>query len=170
MIKGEIRNNQILELVNEHPGLNFRDIMRFTGLKNGVISYHVKKLERKNKLTVKRKTGNTRFFPLDVNETESILLEMIRRPTPKDIILLLEKNPSGLTLNQIVEYTSKAQSTISVNLQLLVAKKILSIRFHDRKKIFTLKNIESIQYTLKKYEVNKISKAVQNFNDMFESL
>lgn len=170
MIKGEIRNNQILELVNEHPGLNFRDIMRLTGLKNGVISYHVKKLEYKNQLTVKRKTGNTRFFPLDVNEAESILLEMIRRPTPKDIILLLEKNPSGLTLNQIVEYTCKAQSTISVNLQLLTAKKILSIRFHNRKKIFTLKNIENMQYTLKKYEVNKISKAVQNFNEMFESL
>lgn len=170
MIKGEIRNNQILELVNENPGLNFRDIMRITGLKNGVISYHMKKLERKNKLTVKRKTGNTRFFPLNIDENESVLLEMIRRPTPREIILLLEKNPEGLTLNKIVEFTHKAQSTISVYLQLLLTKKIISISLHDRKKIFMLKNIEGLRYTLQKYEVKEISKAVQNFNDMFESL
>lgn len=42
MIKGEIRKNQILDLIVENPGINFRDIMRLTGLKNGVISYHIK--------------------------------------------------------------------------------------------------------------------------------
>jgi len=170
MIKGEIRNNQILELVHENPGLNFRDIMRITGLKNGVVSYHIKKLENNNKLTVKRKTGNTRFFPLNVEESESILLEMVRRPTPREIILLLEMNQNGLPLNEIVKSTKKAQSTISSYLQLLLSKKIIIISFSDRKKIFKLKNIENLRKTLNKFDVKPISKTVQSFNEMFEYL
>ena len=77
MIKGEIRNNQILELIQEVPGLNFRDIMRITGFKNGVLSYHINKLEKKDKVNVIRRAGNTRFFSIDVNEQDLDLLEDI---------------------------------------------------------------------------------------------
>ena len=42
-------------------------------------------------------------------------------------------------MSQLVHITQKAQSTISVYLQLLVSKKITSIRFHEKKKIFVLK-------------------------------
>ncbi len=170
MIKGEIRYNQILELIYENPGLNFRDIMRITGFKNGVLSYHIKKLEKKNKVNVIRKIGNTRFFPLSVNEQESTLLEMLRRPTPYTLIVLLKKHSEGLTISQLVHITQKAQSTISVYLQLLFSKKIISIRFHKKKKVFILKDIDDVDYILRKYNFKSIHKTVQNFNEMFESL
>lgn len=170
MIKGEIRKNQILDLIVENPGINFRDIMRLTGLKNGVISYHIKKLEKKNKVAVKRRTGNTRFFPLDIDEHESVLFEMLRRPTPNEIIILLSQYPDGLTLGELIGYTNKAQSTISSYLQLLHSKKIIGINLYDRKKIFVLRNMVELQQILEKYKIKKISNAVQNFNEMFESL
>jgi len=170
MIKGEIRNNQILDVIIENPGINFCDMMRLTGLKNGVVSYHIKKLEKKNKVTVRRRKGSTRFFPLEINEYESVLLEMLRRPTPNEIISLLSKFPNGLTLGEIVEYSQKAQSTISSYLPTLHSKKIIEINLYDRKKIFVLKNINELQNILQKYEIKKIGNTVQNFNDMFESL
>lgn len=170
MIKGEIRNNQILDLIHKNPGLNFCDIMRITGFKNGVLSYHVKKLEKKNKVCVIRKTGNTRFFPLNTDEQESILLEMLRRPTPYEIILLLENNPDGLTVSQIIQLTKKAQSTISIYLQLLLSRNITTIRFHEKKKIIVLKDLEHVRATLQKHSFKPIKKTIQNFNDMFESL
>lgn len=170
MIKGDIRHNQILELIDENPGLNFRDIMRMTGFKNGVLSYYVKKLEKKNKITVVRRTGNTRFFPTYIEESESILLEMLRRPTPYEIILQLEQNIDGLTMNQIVKYSKKAQSTISTYLQLLLSKKIIIIRLHEKKKIFMLRDVVELKNMKQKYNFKPVSKTVQNFNDMFESL
>ncbi len=170
MIKGEIRNNQILELIYKNPGLNFCDIMRITGFKNGVLSHHIKKLEKKNQVTVIRKTGNTRFFPLHVNEQESVLLEMLRRPTPYDIILLLECHSEGLTMSQLIQHTQKAQSTISVYLQLLLYNKIVSIQFHEKRRKFVLKDIEYVRYALQKYNFKPINKRVQNFNDLFEFL
>ncbi|KFM20263.1 ArsR family transcriptional regulator protein [Marine Group I thaumarchaeote SCGC AAA799-P11] len=170
MIRGEIRNNQILDLIQKNPGLNFCDIMRITGFKNGVLSYYVKKLEKNNMVHVIRKTGNTRFFPLEINEHESVLLEMLRRPTPCEIILLLENNPEGLSVSQIIQYTKKAQSTISIYLQLLLSRNVTMIKFHSRKKIIVLKDIEHVRTTLQKYNFKPIKKTIQNFNDMFESL
>lgn len=170
MIKGDIRHNQILEIIHDNPGLNFRDIMRITGFKNGVLSYYVNKLEKWNKVTVIRKIGNTRFFPKDVNEFESNLLEMLRRPTPYEIILQLSKNIEGLTMNEIVENSEKAQSTISTYLQLLLSKKIIIIRLDEKKKIFMLKNMAEFRHTLQKYNFKPVSKTIQNFNDIFESL
>ena len=170
MIKGEIRNNQILEIIHENPGLNFCDIMRITGFKNGVLSYHIKKLENKNKVTVIRKTGNTRFFPISITEQESILLEMLRRPTPYEIISLLETHSEGLTIHQILQQTKKAQSTISVYLQLLLSKNIVTIKFREKKKIIVLKDVGHIRYVLQKYNFEPLRKTIQNFNDMFESL
>lgn len=170
MIKGEIRNNQILELIHQNPGLNFSDIMRITGFKNGVLSYHIKKLETKNKVNVIRRIGNTRFYPLSINEQESTLLEMLRRPTPYEIIVLLKKHSEGLTMSQLVQITQKAQSTISTYLQLLFSKKITSIKFHDKKKIFVLKDKYSVEYVLQNYNFKPINKTIQNFNEIFESL
>lgn len=170
MIKGEIRHNKILELINKNPGLNFRDIMRITGFKNGVLSYYVKKLEKKNKVTVIRRIGNTRFFPACAKESELILLEMLRRPTPYEIILQLEQNIDGLTMNQIVENSKKAQSTISTYLQLLLSKKIIIVHIHAKKKIFMLKDIMELKNTKHKYDFKPINKTIQNFSEIFESL
>ena len=170
MIRGEIRNNQILELIQEVPGLNFRDIMRITGFKNGVLSYHINKLEKKDKVNVIRRAGNTRFFSIDVNEQDLDLLEMLRRPTPKEIILLLNRHPEGLSMYQIIQHCQKAQSTISVYLQLLLSKKIISIRLCGKKKIFVLRNTTRVQNVLQRYNFKPLEKTVQNFNDMFESL
>ena len=170
MIKGEIRHNQILELIDENPGLNFRDIMRITGFKNGVLSYYVKKLEKKSEVTVIRRTGNTRFFPAHIEEFELVLLEMLRRPTPYEIISQLEHNIDGLTMNQIVENSKKAQSTISTYLQLLHSKKIILIHLHEKKKIFMLRDITELRNTKQKFNFKPVSKTIQNFNDIFESL
>ncbi|MBT8251419.1 MAG: winged helix-turn-helix transcriptional regulator [Nitrosopumilus sp.] len=170
MIKGDIRHNQILEIIHENPGLNFRDIMRITGFKNGVLSYYVNKLEKWNRVTVIRKIGSTRFFPKDIPESESSLLEMLRRPTPYDIIFQLFKNPDGLTMNEIIKNSEKSQSTISTYLQLLLSKKIIIVRLGEKKKIFVLKNMSEFRYTIQKYNFKPVSKTIQNFNEMFESL
>jgi len=170
MIKGDIRHHQILEIIHENPGLNFRDIMRITGFKNGVLSYYVNKLEKWNKVMVIRKIGNTRFFPKDVTEFESNLLEMLRRPTPYKIIFQLSKNPTGLTMHDIVNNSGKAQSTISTYLQLLLSKKIVIVRLDEKKKIFMLKNISEFRLIIQKYNFKPVNETIQNFNEMFESL
>jgi predicted transcriptional regulator len=41
------RDSQIQEIIEKNPGIQFREIMRSSGLKNGVLSHYLDKLEKK---------------------------------------------------------------------------------------------------------------------------
>ena len=39
------RSQKLQELIDDNPGIQFREIMRSSGLKNGVLSHYLKKIE-----------------------------------------------------------------------------------------------------------------------------
>ena len=39
------RTQKLQKLIDDNPGIQFREIMRSSGLKNGVLSHYLKKLE-----------------------------------------------------------------------------------------------------------------------------
>jgi len=83
------RGSEIVKLIEKNPGIKFRETMRETGMKNGVLSYHVKKLEENGTVKIERKSGRTRFYPLFVTKEESILIRNLRQETPRRILLAL---------------------------------------------------------------------------------
>src|SRR5574337_1353105 len=113
------RRADIINIIEKNPGIKFRERMSETGLKNGVLSYHAKKLEETGSVKIERKSGETRFYPLFVTKEESILITSLRRDTQRYILLsLLEGNP--LSFNDIVQKVKKAPSTVSTFLTRLV--------------------------------------------------
>ena len=40
------RKSQLQEIIEKNPGIQFREIMRSSGLKNGVLSHYLGKLEK----------------------------------------------------------------------------------------------------------------------------
>ncbi len=57
--------------------------MRETGMKNGTLSHYTRKLEENGTVRVKRTPRVTRFYPLGINNEESILAKNLRQETPK---------------------------------------------------------------------------------------
>jgi predicted transcriptional regulator len=43
------RDSQLQQIIEENPGIQFREIMRSSGLKNGVLSHYLGKLEKSGK-------------------------------------------------------------------------------------------------------------------------
>src|SRR5574340_643882 len=107
------RISEIISVIEKNPGIKFREIMRETGLKNGVLSYHAKRLEENGSVKIERSVGETRFYPLCVTEQESILIKNLRQDTPRRIIVSLIDGQS-LTFNEIVNKVHKSPSTASV--------------------------------------------------------
>ena len=83
------REIEIINIVEKNPGIKFREIMRETGLKNGVLSYHARKLEENGSVKIDRKSGETRFYPLCVTDKESNIITSLRRDTQRYILLSL---------------------------------------------------------------------------------
>lgn len=163
------RSLEIIDIVEKNPGIKFREIMRKTGLKNGVLSYHARKLEEIGSVKINRKSGETRFYPLCVTEKESSLITSLRRDTQRYILLALLDNKS-LSFNEIVNKVKKSPSTVSTFLSKLVDDEIVEIKIIDLKKIYCLRNADMVHEIIKRYNPILLERTAYNFADTFSNI
>jgi predicted transcriptional regulator len=119
----------LLEHINNSPGIRYRELQRATGFANGMLAYHLKILENSKRMKVIRYhiRNSTRYYPLNTTVKEARLIEYIRRPTARNILLYL-LNHDECTFNDIVRHTKKVRSTISWQLSWLRKAMIISVR------------------------------------------
>ncbi|TLX85032.1 MAG: winged helix-turn-helix transcriptional regulator [Thaumarchaeota archaeon] len=163
------RGAEIIKLIEENPGIKFREIMRETQMKNGVLSYHVKRLEESGSVKIERKSGQTRFYPLFVTEEESILIKNLRQETPRRIMLTL-LNDEMLSFSDIVEKVHKSASTVSTYLSQLIKDKIVETKSIKLKKVFYIKKIDMAKEIIQKYNPILLERTAYNLADTFSSL
>lgn len=107
--------SQLTQIIENNPGIQFRQIMRSSGLKNGVVSHHISKLEKNGIIKVVRGPRQTRFYSPKITEDESKVIKALRRQTPRDLLLaLIQENGIGFT--QLVKEVRKSPSTVSLYL------------------------------------------------------
>ncbi|HZS73926.1 MAG TPA: winged helix-turn-helix transcriptional regulator [Candidatus Nitrosotalea sp.] len=163
------RITEIINTIEKNPGIKFREIMRKTGLKNGVLSYHARKLEENGSVKIERKSGETRFYPLFVTQEESIVITSLRRDTQRYILLSLLEGKL-LTFNELVQKVKKAPSTVSTFLAKLVDDDIIGIKIVELKKVYFLKNVDMVREIIERYNPVLLERTAYNFADTFSSL
>lgn len=140
--------------IKQYPGIRYRQLLRLTGLSNGGMSFHLKKL-RKSKLVKAKKLGyNTiRYYPVAVKTTESDILDHLLNSTRRKIILFLLEH-SNCRFKEIVHYIDRAPSTTSFQLRRLEHTGIISILRLDRNnQLYRLKNKARIVRIVSKYKI-----------------
>lgn len=143
--------------------------MRKTGLKNGVVSYHAKRLEESGSVKIDRKSGETRFYPLCVTDEESNIITSLRRDTQRHILLSL-LGGKFLAFNEIVQRVKKSPSTVSTFLGKLVDENIVECKIIELKKVYSLKNPDMVHEIIEKYNPILLERAAYNFADTFSTL
>jgi hypothetical protein len=56
--------DKIVKYVNEIPGIRYRELLRMTGLSNGVLSYHLRSLDNSGKILVNRVNNRVTRYSL----------------------------------------------------------------------------------------------------------
>ncbi len=163
------RNSQIIEIVGKNPGIKFREIMRATGMKNGVLSHYLGRLESEGTLKVERGARQTRFYPPQFSQEESKVISALRKITPRDILSSLILNES-LEFNDIVSTVSKSPSTVSLYLSKLVEDNIVGMKLVNRKKQYYIKDIQILDKLIEDYHPDMLEKATTGLEDMMTSL
>ena len=163
------RSSEIVRLIEKNPGIKFREIMRETGMKNGVLSYHVKKLEENGTVKIERKSGRTRFYPLFVTKEESILIRNLRQETPQRILLAL-LNDQNLSFSNMVEKVRKSPSTVSTYLSQLIEDKVIETKNTYFRKTFKLRNVDMVREIIQKCNPMLLERTAYNLADTFSHL
>ena len=169
MIRNQHRNSELKSIISKNPGIKFREIMRATGMKNGVLSHHLTKLEKSGTVQVHRGTRQTRFYPLHITENESKVIRALRRETPRDIISSLILN-DNLEFNQIVKSVNKAPSTVSLYLSQLVEDDIVSVDFLERKKTYKINDKTLVDKLIEDYRPSMLERPTAGLEDIINSL
>ena len=163
------RNLQLQQIIEENPGIQFREIMRSSGLKNGVLSHYLTKLEKYGVIKVIRGPRQTRFYPPKITENESKIIKALRRNTPRNLILALLQN-DGLEFNSLVTQVNKSPSTVSLYLTQLVNDGLVEIKLDNLKKRYYIKARNIIDQLIDDYRPSLFEKPTSGFEDIFNSL
>lgn len=163
------RRSQLREIIQKNPGLNFRDLMRFTGMKNGVLSHHLGNLEKAGLISSVRGPRQSRFYPPSFSEQESRIVRALRRRTPKSIIeSLILAGP--LEFGDIVDRVGRSSSTVSLYLSQLVDDGIVGIRLVDRVRTYGLENRDAIDRLIEDYRPGLLDAPASGLEDIISSL
>ena len=145
---------KLLKRINNSPGIRYRELLRTTGFSNGVMAYHLKKLEKSKQIKVSRShRRSTRFYPLRIAFRELRIIEYIRRRTAQEIVLFLAHE--SRTFKDIVQFTKKARSTVSWHLSRLRDGGIITVG-KGRNQTYRLKNRNLVIKVMKKIKVNDL--------------
>jgi DNA-binding transcriptional ArsR family regulator len=124
---------------------------------------------------VERLPRQTRFYPRDFSDEESVVARALRRKTPRDIIYTLMLNngdsKKGLDFSQIVSDVSKSPSTVSLYLSQLIKDNIVTITLDfGRKRKYHLSNKQLVDRLIEDHKSGMFEKPVSGFEDMINSL
>ena len=163
------RDSQLQQIIEQNPGIQFRELMRSSGLKNGVLSHYVGKLEKNGIIKVIRGPRQVRFYPPQITEDESTVIKALRKQTPRDLLLALVKE-DGLEFSQLVKEVKKSPSTVSLYLSQLVEDGLVEIRLIDLKKRYHIKARNLIDKLIEDYRPSLLEKPTSGFEDIINSL
>ena len=162
------RSQKLQELIDDNPGIQFREIMRSSGLKNGVLSHYLKKLEDHGVVKVVRGPRQVRFYSPNITEEESIVIKALRKQTPRDLLLSLIKE-DGLEFSQLVKEVKKSPSTVSLYLSQIVADGLVEIKVIELRKRYHIKVRELVDKLIEEHRPGSLDKPKSGFEDIINS-
>lgn len=158
----------LLRQIEENPGIRYRELLRLTGLVNGVLTYHLAALEKADVVKVDRQARMTRYYPLSVSDGESAILKYVRHEPVREIMLFILDH-SMCTFGEIVDHVNKAPSTVSSHLKRLKEAGIVSVRYGEYQ-LYSLANKDFVYDVLSKYQASLADRIVDNYAEMVQEL
>ena len=122
-----MRKEIIIELIQKMPGISYNEIVRDTGLSNGVISHYLIKMIESEEIE-KEGVMRGKYFLKNIPKKDRKMIILLRNNTNNDIFRLLIKNLNNNTIstqNEISKIVNKSASTISVSLKDLQRNNII---------------------------------------------
>ncbi|MDC0063803.1 winged helix-turn-helix domain-containing protein [Candidatus Nitrosopelagicus sp.] len=122
-----MRKEIVTKLIKSMPGISYNEIVRDTGLSNGVVSHYIIKLIDSGEI---EKEGEKRgkYFTTNILKKDRILITVLRNKTNNEIFKYIMKQTNCnqvVGANKISKKIKKSGSTVSVSLKILQKNNIL---------------------------------------------
>ncbi len=154
--------------IDRVPGIRYRELLRMTGLTNGVLTYHLAALEKSDMIRAERGVRVTRYYTPRVSDRESAVLKYVRHEPIRELLLFIFEH-ENCTFSELVGHSRRAPSTISSHLKRLREDGIVLVRYGEYQ-LYRMADKELFSEALSKYRPGVVDSIVDNFVDMVEEL
>ena len=154
-----MRKDEILQVIQDFPGINFNEIARRTNLSNGVVSHYLSQLLEGGEI-IKSEVGRAKYFHHQIPKKDIKFIMIFRNKTNYKIIKFLLEKDFPVAAEVITKAIKKSRSTVSVNMKKLekmqlIGRKILKQKTKLTSDIgFYLLDEEFVKTILLKYNLN----------------
>jgi predicted transcriptional regulator len=157
-----------LKVICKNPGIRYRELARQTGFSNGVLTYHLNILEQFGYVNKFKHNNITRYYPLNIPNSDLKIISHLCVYSERDIILFL-LNQDFCTFSEIVEYLGKAPSTVSWHLKKLCEDGILTVH-HGEYNLYRIDDKKLVNQMLQRYKESFTDKVINNLVDIANEL
>ncbi|CAE6486195.1 MAG: hypothetical protein QXY22_02290 [Candidatus Nitrosotenuis sp.] len=159
------RVSNLLRIVSESPGLTFTEIMRRSGLANGVLSHYLGNMEKRAMIRSKKGRKMTWYFlPHDPIEEDSIIISL-RKETSKNILTFLLTKKLA-TFVEVTRAAKKSPPVVSITLSQLQDLGLIKVTNGFVKK-YEVANPDTIMRLSEKIDSTMFEKIKDRFEDTF---
>ncbi|MGC1133596.1 MAG: hypothetical protein WA941_12300, partial [Nitrososphaeraceae archaeon] len=118
----------LLRYINNIPGIRYKQLLRKMNLTNGVLSYHLRILERSKKIRVHRiRNVLTSYYPKGTKVTNWIVIEYLSNSIFLQLIKLMLKKKGFSKFMELQKHIDRSPSTTSWYIKKLKDAKIISV-------------------------------------------
>ena len=157
----------LYSLIQEAPGLHFRELQRRTKTATGQLTYHLDYLQKVDLIKTNRSGEFLRFYPSNLNDERIAILKLVRQKSMRHLVLYLsEKN--NCNCEQLVGALHLAPSTISWHLGKLIHSKIVEKKSENKTSVFSIACPQLVKQVLLEYQESFMDKLVDQFIEMWE--
>lgn len=159
------RVSNLLRIISESPGLTFTEIMRRSGLANGVLSHYLGNMEKRAMIRSKKGRKMTWYFlPHDPIEEDSIIISL-RKETSKNILTFLLTKKLA-TFVEVTRAAKKSPPVVSITLSQLQDLGLIKVTNGFVKK-YEVANPDTIMRLSEKIDSTMFEKIKDRFEDTF---
>ncbi|MDO8538695.1 MAG: winged helix-turn-helix transcriptional regulator [archaeon] len=160
---------KIYKVIEESPGLHFREIQRRAEIAVGSLQYHLEYLQKKHLVRIEKQGKFVRYYSVrgrQLGEDEKTM-SLLRQNTIRRIVLhlLQHKQANNLSISNAVNLSA---STVSWHLEKMLEEGLIEREKHGRESIFILKNPDKIAQLVVNYKDSFLDQWVDNFAEMWE--
>lgn len=163
--------NKVYQIIEQSPGLHFRELQRRSGLAVGALQYHLETLQKNHLIRVEKQGGFNRYFSVrgtQLGASEKTMALLRQESARKIIIFLLEKKQaSNFDIATAVQLSA---STVSWQLAKLAEAGVVSEKRAGKKKMFFVNNPNETANLLVNYKKTFFDSLVDNFVETWQEI
>ncbi|MCE2509350.1 MAG: ArsR family transcriptional regulator [Nitrosopumilaceae archaeon] len=163
------RQLHLMQVIGNSPGIRFREIMRQTGMKNGVLSHHLRALEKTGRIRVMRSARSTSYSTRNMSEGHLRVAGALQKSTPRAILLALAAE-DGRRFSELVDCCGKSPSTVSLYLKALIKDGLVAAKKSGFAKRYHITCRSEVDRLVELYGPRSSDRPISGFEDIINSL